>query len=209
MTVTVIGDNTGDDYSGTEDTYLKEGGGDATNNFSTSTQLFVSKFNLNNEHVALLGFSGLSNIPSGDTVSAATIGLYLFVDQGGGTHNIEVRKTLPSWVENETTWNISSTGNNWTTAGARSLGNDISNTQTATVAVNSTASEYKTWSSAQLATDVDGLVKDWRFERTDVGGDSQFKDFMSSNGTDGQRPYISVIHTAPTAGNPWYYYAQQ
>ena len=65
----------------------------------------------------------------------------------------DYKRLLRNWSETTSTWNNYSTGNAWTTAGARSDGNDRSATVTATLTM-SAALAYKTISSAQLATDV-------------------------------------------------------
>ncbi len=200
MTITVIGDNTGDDFSGTEDTWLKEDSPTINQNGSTlSTRLdtFLAR-----DYAIVLKFSGLSNISASEIVSAAAIMMYLV---GGASlaATIEVRRLLRTIVETQATWNIAATSLSWTASGARSDGNDRSGTLTASTLVTSTASWY-VFSSAQLITDcqneVDGTnpIRGHLFEQTSL--EDAGKNFAASEGTDGQRPYVSVTHAVGVSG---------
>jgi hypothetical protein len=197
VTTVVIGDNTGDDFAGTIDTYLKEQTPTANN--GTSQYLEVTKWNVGDHTHGLLGFPGLSNIPASATVTAATLSLFL-ADSGAYTHTISLYRLLKNWVELEATWNIYSTGNSWDTAGALAS-TDRSSTLSASASVDGTLDVYKNFTGAQLTTDVQNKVSGvnsnfgWHGERTDGGANSQFKKFRASDGADGERPKLSVTYT--------------
>ena len=198
MTVTVIGDNAGDDYSGTEDTQIQQI--DPTTNLGSLSGLDTSKYGAGDWRNSLIRFSGLSNIASTEIVSAATVSIYRTT--GTGVPTVTLKRLLRVWVELQATWNIWSTSNNWTTAGGISNGNDRSATVTDTMTVTN-SNGYKTSDGiAQLLSDVqdfiDGtLVNDgWHFERTDAENDATYTFWESSDGTDGKRPYLTVTHAA-------------
>jgi len=118
-----------------------------------------------------------------------------------------MKRILRNWSESQSTWNIYSTGNNWTTAGGTSDGNDRSSTTTATKQIfNSDNGNYVQFTSAQLAADVQDMINTpannfgWHIERTDGSNDATYMGYTSSEGTDGQRPYLSVTYTAGGGG---------
>ena len=198
MTVTVIGDNTGDDFAGTEDTELRGG----TGNLGSATTINYKNYTVTPViRTGLLSFSGLSNIPATDTVSAATIGKYFTLNQGGSTY-LDFQVCLRDWVELEATDTLYSTGNSWTSSYAQSDGNDRDATISAALTYGS-LNTYNTASSAQLAADVedfiDGTLSNYGWVLTQEAQAIDATDihrFVTSEGTDGQRPYLSVTHAA-------------
>lgn len=202
MTVTVIGDNTGDDFSGTEDNYIWQS--NPTLNQGTSNNLAV-RLQTADQINGLLSFSGLSNISPSSTVSSATVGIYKTQGVGTGTSTARFQRLLRNWNETQSTWNIWSTGNNWTTSGGLSDGNDRSATTTCDLAVDVTSADnYKTVSSAQLAADVedfiDGTSSNYGWILEQIDNTDSYITYRASDYTDGQRPYLSVTHAA--AGGP-------
>jgi len=205
MAVTVVGDNTGADYTGSEITYLGED--NATTNFGTNTRAYASHYSANNESCMMVSFSGLSNITSSDTVSDVELSMYQTTGTGG-THTIDLRRHLRDWVEDECTWTIWSTGNNWTTGGALSQGNDISSTVTDTMSLTTADNDsYVSTTSAQMITDVDDFVGTpstnygWHFRRTDGAEDSEYYEWLTNDDVSAQlRPYLTVTHAAGGGG---------
>ena len=162
---------------------------------------------------ALVEFD-VSSIPSGDTVTSAIFSLYENATGAGSTGEpwaFDLRIVLVDWVEAEATWNIYSTGNNWTTAGAGSDGNDRSATISATVDLDSTAaSAFIDWgSTAQLVSDVQNFVDGglsnfgWLLEAPTAEGhasEERGSVFSSSDHTTaGERPKLVVVHSPPAA----------
>lgn len=194
------------DYSGVSDTEIKQT--TPTTNYSGNTHYEVTKYGAGDYAHALIAFSGLSNIPASATITSVTLGLYLVNTSAGADHNFTLRRVLRNWVLAEATWNIWSTGNSWTTAGALSDGNDRIATSSGTFGpVNITTGEHKstTWTSGDVVNDVQGWVAGslpnygWLIERSGVGEDSTFRDFNdSATATDGTRPYLSVTYTVGT-----------
>jgi len=106
------------------DTYLN-GGSNASTNYGTSAGIIVKDRTSNGDvtRTGLVKFD-LSSIPGGSTINSVTLTVVL--SQGvDATNKVRVFEGLRNWVEAEATWNIYSTGNSWTTAGARGDTTDI------------------------------------------------------------------------------------
>lgn len=208
MPTVVIGNNAGDDYSGTEDARLYQPWADY--NFGANTQIVVSKYGSGNYSNTLLKFSGLSNLSS-ITVSAATLAVYRSGGEGTA-HDITFQRVLRNWVEGAQTsglntadspasccWNKYGSENSWTSGGGISNGNDRS--AVVTGSFSSSDYGYKTISSSQLATDVQNMANGdydnygWNLEQTSNIDTGSYSVFDSSEGTDGRRPYLSVTYT--------------
>ena len=207
MTITVIGDNTGNDFAGTEDTKLREV--EPTVNFGTAIETEITKYGAGDHSHTVIKFSGLSNITPPVTVNSATISIRQNAN-GGGTHTLSMYRLLRTWVEGQATWNIYSTSNNWQTAGGLGA-NDRSSTLSA-AATSAAPDGYKTWSAAQLATDHQNIINGvnpndgWHTERTDGLNDANYRVLDTSEATDGNRPYTTVDHVpSGSATNPGWY----
>ena len=204
MPTEVIGDNTGDDHTGVIDTRMvMEAGSDDTN--FDSTYIEIAKWNAGSDEIdSVIAFTGLSNITSPVTVSAATLGIYR--TEGSGTsQDFDFHRCLRNWVETQATWNDYATATAWTSGGGRSDGNDRSATVSATLS-SGTTNGYKTTSDAGLATVSEGWINatysnyGLQGERNDGNGNSLYSRFTDSEGTDGQRPYLSVTYAAAGGG---------
>ena len=143
MPTVTVGNRTADTYSGTEDARLWSND-NALMNFGGETLFAVAKYastiNLN----SLIKFSGLSNITGPITVTSAT--LYITKVAGDNvSQTFTLQRLLRNWVEgtqngashtldtpNSCCWNEYGDGNNFTTPGGMSNGNDRSATITAT-----------------------------------------------------------------------------
>lgn len=196
MPTVIISDNTtGADFSGSEDSDINESlpnfneGGNSTLNTWQDT-------GSSNERKSLIRFTGLTNITGPVTVSSATLSVYATGDDTASTFN--VYRVLRAWTEANSTWNNYTTSTAWATAGANSSGTDIASSATATAVTGGNAA-YVDISTAQLAADVEDMINNggnngWILV-WNSGSDSQFV-HRSSEGTDGQRPKLSVTYTA-------------
>lgn len=212
MPTVVIGNNTGDDYSGVEDTHIKES--HATNNYGINSTYETTKYASSDHTHSLIRFSGLSSISGTVSVSSATLYQRLSAQDGSANaYTVTIRLLLRNWIEGTQSSNDRSNdspysccyneyggGNSWTSAGALSNGNDRSSTSSGDFAVTGDYG-YQSFSSAQFATDVENIINEsisnhgWHQERTDAQNDERYKKFVSSEGTDGQRPYLTVTYT--------------
>ena len=197
MPTVTIGNNTGDDYAGTEDAQIKSNNSSA--NYGGRTNFECTKYASGNHTHALLGFSGLSNLPSSITVSDSSLNIYC-VGHSDGERTITARRLLRSWIEGTAngqeqsgscSWS-SYGGGNWTTSGALSDGNDRSSTVSGTGSLK--GSGWLEISGSQLNTDIQNGYQSWHLERTDGADDHAYDIFTSSEGSDGNRPYVSVTY---------------
>ena len=200
MPTVTIGANTTDTYSGAIDCqlHLPE---PTMNVNSTSVQLTTPT---DWESAGLLAFTGLSNITGPVTVSAAT--LYLYKNQESPSFynpTAYCRRVLRNWVENQATWNVYSTGNSWTTAGAKGDGTDRVATATTLSGLGSALNQYhaQAISTADVEGWINGTFSNYGWLINIVESTDQFWKFVSNTGTDGQRPYLSVTYEAAT-GSP-------
>ena len=157
-------------------------------------------------------FDMSAEIPSGDTVTAASLFLYLTTWGGESGVNIEdytftIYRVLRSaynsddWVTSEATWNIYKTGSNWGTAGCKNVTD-----RTATNMVQYSvppAENWPTWTEI----DVTELVKDAHAEDQILNilncgllvlsGESDVAYYAySSYGAASNKPYLSITHEA-------------
>ena len=197
MTTATIGNNTGNTYSGTQDTWLREGV--PTTNYDGTTPIEATKYNTGDWSTCLFKFTGLASISGPVTVSAAT--LYVYCSTVAGNQTITAKRILRNVVTNQATWNIYSTGNNWGTAGCFSDGTDRVAASSGAV-VNPGSGGYIAFTNAQLISDVENMINGsvnnygWLLERTDSQNDFNFIRFESAEGADGQRPYLDITYTA-------------
>jgi hypothetical protein len=89
-----------------------------TTNAGTGSQLTIGERNDESSAVrrSLLKFD-LSGIPVNAVVSDAMLRLYVTADRSSNARTFRVYRLKRAWVEDQVTWNIYSTGNNWQTAG--------------------------------------------------------------------------------------------
>lgn len=217
MPTVVIGNNTGDDYSGTEDAFIASD--NTTGNFGGREDCGVT-----NSNRALIRFTGLDNIPSGSTISASPVSFY--GSGWGGTCTINVYWTLRNWVEGTQTgqnrsgdspysccWSEYGSGNTWTSAGCDGGGNDRESSYLLQKTdVSCPGSKTRNiFSSTNIVNKVQDVVDgdaNYGFVFIHDDGDPYFG--VSSEGTDGQRPYLSVTYTeSGSTGNSYYYQQQQ
>ena len=203
MTVQCITDNTtavngspDETFAGVEDNWMRQS--ISGQNRGTETTLKVSKFASGDHNHALLQFD-LSNIPSSQTISAATI--YLRVSSApGSTHGISMRSVLRNWGETTSTWTDYDTSVSWTTGGA--LGDGTDRTATASATSNVLSTDAGNW----ISFDVTTLVQDWynavltnngvHISRDGAGEDGEEILFHSSEATTGSRPELVVTYSA-------------
>ena len=218
-----IGNNTGDTYSGTEDAWLRQY--QNTYNYGGWSEMNVQRYASGNHSTSCLKFSGISSIPTGATITAASI--FIYKHNGTSDNNtITVKRLLRNWVEGTSEgtdrvletphsccWDEYGNDQPWTSGGALSDGNDRDSTTSATTVVSSTGRYYE-FTSAQIISDVQAFLSGtysnygWVLERTDGTNDNTYNSFRTSEGTDGQRPYLSVTYTTGGMANNYYYQMQ-
>jgi hypothetical protein len=156
-----------------------------------------------------------SSISAASTVTSATFSAYMYgaaSNAGDGSQATTMRRLLRNWNESQVTWNVYSSGNSWTTAGAGSDGNDRIAAISATRSHNNSggaAGAYVDWTGSTLTTDVqnfvDGGYTNYGWLLTcgcEARGASaySFAEYYSSDyGSQSYRPKLVVVHTNPSA----------
>jgi hypothetical protein len=204
MPTVVIGDNTGADIAGCIDTSLIQGA--ATTNFGDAGSMSIQKYDVGDHNNCVVWFNGTWGISGPVTVNSATLEIYLEDNGGTSTQTISARRVLVSWTSAGATWNSRNGTNNWTTAGCLSDGSDRIASASGTSAAIGSAGAYKSISGAGMAADVEDWINGdasnfgWVLEHANGTNDSQYATFVTTNGTDGQRPRLTVDYTLGGGG---------
>lgn len=202
MTVTLISNNTGADFSGQADLELTESAPTTNNNGATG--FYNSLYGTGDRRFALIKFTGTTGIAAGQTVSAVTFSLYQDGNGGASARVFQLKAGLRNWSQTQATYNVYTTGNNWTTAGALSDGNDRSSTVSASLATGTVDGAYINFTGgAGMISDVQGVIDGgsnfgWQYgfntETVDAG---HYWHFIGGADTDGSLcPKLTVTHAA-------------
>ena len=188
-----------DDTTGV-DAYISSD--NATTNFGTSTLFQIGEWNGGTSvNRGILKFD-LSSIPSNAVISDATLSLWVDGDLSSNARTAEMFRVRRNWVESQVTWNVWSTSNNWTTAGAGDTTNDIDSTVCGSCSF--TASESAgtqkdfTLVVAELTKLIDGTYNNygWLFKmQTETNDEYQMR--SSSHATSANRPKLVINYTVP------------
>lgn len=123
------------EYAGVDETWINFY--DPNLNFGSDTKLLVLGGSGNAK--ALVRFD-LSSIPAGAVISSATLSLYNHSHQADiNCGTVSVNPVSKPWAENQATWNVSSSGVNWATAGMQAgadYATDLDTTITIDTAIN-------------------------------------------------------------------------
>ncbi len=108
--------------TGVTDTFLDKGAPTTTNGSNVDIPV-GPLFGSPNLYHAMLKFD-LSSIPAGSTITSATLTLWTGTNFGDRAGTVEVYRVKRAWIDSQATWNVYTTGNNWTTAGCDDTTND-------------------------------------------------------------------------------------
>lgn len=138
---------------------------------------------------------------AGGSAANAVIGFYL---NGGNNdfRNVSMYPLLVSFIDTQATFQIRSTGNAWNTNNARGSGTDRDASAVATASRSATSGAWMTFSGSGLTALINDYLDGTRtnnglmIELTDYADDLfTYQDYVSSEGTDGLRPYLSFDYT--------------
>lgn len=196
MPILTFGPNTTDDHAGLDDTTLNSN--DPTANKSAVTDIGVAKYAVGDHANGVLRFTGLSNLPSGITVTEARLYLSVLFNSTPSGYTVTAYRILRNVVITETTWNVYSTGNNWQTAGALGAA-DRSASIGSYVFAGTEAPDTRLYlTGAGLAQAVEdyanGVISDVAIllERTDGQDDENYVAFYSSEEETGDGDWPSL-----------------
>lgn len=199
MTITVIGNNTGDDFSGTNDCHLLESSPTTTFNYLSN----VVDGRDTVRSVILQQLTGLSSIAASEVVSSVTLGLFRETSNTPSV-SIYLHRLLKTWGEGTATWNTTDGSTSWTTAGALSDGNDRSATASVALVMGNASIYYTVTDTGTFMSDVQNFINSGYpnyghgLYITDTNA---VRAVTSNTGTDGQRPYVAVTHAAGGAAS--------
>ncbi len=175
----------------------------ATNNSGTSTEIRLGEDAGGGAAKRVLIKFDLSSLPANAIVTAATLTLTMTTDESINARVAEVFEVLRAWVETQATWNIWSTGNNWTTAGCSGADTDFVNTVLANASYTATETIPSTkayafnaaglaWIQAVAAgsTTNNGWLIKMQTELSDA-----YRHSSSDHATEGNRPLLVVEYS--------------
>jgi len=182
----------------TYDTYMDDGA--ATTNFDTSTWVYSGESDAATRIYRGLMKFDFSTIASTAVVSSAILALYMTNEYAGIARDKQIYRGLRAWVYNQVTWNIWSTGNNWSTAGGFGAADCE---QTGIGTLNFGTGEAAGWKSFTLTA---AKVQEWisgafanngLLIKTDTE-DADMHAFESLEHAGGNDPKLTVVYTIPT-----------
>jgi len=180
---TDIGSSGSLDLTPSGDTYLEEK--NPNNNYGSNNKLKIKTKN-NDDKRPLLKWD-LSSIPSGATITSATMSFFVTRDRGGVTVNIHRMST--DWTEGGADWNTYDGTSNWITSGGDYNG---------TPEGNFTPDKKNQY----VTVDVTSLVQNWTSEAYPNYGvilisDSDKEVKIASSESTGREPVLNVSYTVP------------
>jgi Disaggregatase related repeat. len=144
----------------------------------------------------------LSSIPSYSFVTSAKLYLTIETDFSSNSRDFKIYRALRDWVEMEATWNIWSTGNNWTTAGCGGNGTDADLTTawaTRTFSSSESGEVYWTFSAtgiAELQKIISGTYTNYGWLiKADTETDDAYSFWSSDYATSTDRPKLVIEYT--------------
>lgn len=151
---------------------------------------------------ALIRFD-LSSIPSNAIISSATLYMTIQADRSSNARDFKVYRSLRPWVEGEASWNVWSTGNNWTVAGSGGDGTDA-DLLTVWATTNFSAAEpvdtEKSWSLnvTEFTKLVNGTYNNYGFLiKADTEANDAYLFYSSGEAVSSKRPKLVVVYTLP------------
>lgn len=182
------------------DTYIYEA--DKTSNYGTDQNFYIGPLT-NNRARCPIKFDFSAVVPTGATITLATLSVYASSSPSGRTITA-YRLLRTDWVETQATWNIYKTGNNWTTAGALSDGNDFTSTNSATASSLGSAGWLNFTVTAQVQTALDSVSGVAHFLLADIGASASGKDQTCDSreyvANTSLRPKLYIEYTEPASG---------
>lgn len=186
-----------------ECTYIYSSG--ATTNYGSATTAYVGNASTTSYARALIRASDLSAIPSGATVTSASIRCYNYGEGAGSPSDYITRayRVLRNWGEGTVTWNTYDGSNSWSTAGCASEGNDRSATVSGSGDWSATSGWLADVTGSQLATDITqmraGTLDNYGWILVSSGmegtADSYQRIDSDDSTTASERPYLYVEWT--------------
>jgi hypothetical protein len=179
----------------------------APNTNHNTTELKIGDNSDNNEAVTLIKFDFSAPELAGAIITPGSVvaSLWYFDEAGANNRTYYWRKSLRDWVENQATWTIWKTSNNWATAGGNNA-EDREATASASLAITDTTHNERQWtnwteSDLEPMLGPSGVNNGFSNSVGDNQGEGDQRFFRSSAYTTAsQRPKMVFEYTAGVAG---------
>jgi hypothetical protein len=177
-----------------------------TVNSDSDTNVFIGEQNAATATIRTLIQFDLSTLPDAAIISSATFSLYCIQDTSANARSFRVFRQKRAWVETEATWNIYSSGNNWSTAGGFHA-DDCEQTDIGSRSMTSTETlnQFKDWALTPTTKSGLDLGNGWLL-KADTELNDRYGFRSSRTATAAERPKFVVVYTLPA---PKYMYYQR
>lgn len=179
-----------------------------TTNYNSEATL-VFKNSSDSDRQSWFHISGLTNIASSSTVSAASLWIKTRFEDGAAGLDYTPYEISQAAVVTQSTWNRYATSLDWDTGGGRTAGTDYTTTNAGVEReVNETVPTYiefnvKDMVAAAIAASQDEIIITLIRTDANAGNGFAYFDCSSSNHTDGLRPELVVTYTAGSGITPF------
>jgi len=172
-----------------------------TTNYGTLDTLAIGENNTGPLLVwrTLIKFS-LTALPENSVISSATLSLCATLDRSSNARTFRVYRQKRAWVETQSTWDIYSTGNNWSTAGGFHV-DDCEQTDIGSRAFTATETlnEFKDFTLTPTTKAALDLGNGWLL-KADTEVDDGYYFASSDHATASLRPKLVVVYSLPGGG---------
>lgn len=190
------------------DTYIV----DTSPTINSGSDVFIwsgERNDSNPKYRTLIKFD-LSTLPANSIISSAIFSWYVTNDFATNARTHRLYRVKRAWLETQATWNIWTTGNNWSTAGAFHV-DDCEQTEVASRAFTATETlnQFKDFPFTGLTTKSQlDLGNGWLI-KADTEVNDAYAGAASGDTTASERPKFVVVYTLPTAPTKFMFYQRR
>ena len=177
-----------------------------TTNYETNVHIWVGESNtIAAVYRGLVKFD-ISSIPAGSTINSAVLTLTFVSDSSDNARTLSVYRVKRAWVVTQATWNIYSTGNNWTSAGCSDTTDDREATDIGTVAVPASPTLDTEYAITLTASQVQQMLTGGSFTnngfllKVDTENNDELDYYSTDDPATTKRPKLVVDYTEPAPG---------
>lgn len=178
------------------DTYIQNNA--ATTNNDGDTRLFVGEFNSAASVLRTLIKFDFSTITPPVVTSSVIFSLWVDTDVSSNARDFKIYRQKRDWVENQATWNIWKTSNNWSTAGGFHS-DDCEQTEISSRSMTATETgekQWTSWTTTLLDEMINGAFTNNGFLiKADTEVDDGYAFRSSDHATAGERPKLVINYT--------------